>query len=267
MAISKEPVTALVDGYTTVDVAPNADVDGRSYTVLSLKNENEHAAIYVDPQTHQIRRVVTDLRPILEKRGADAVKKATYTVDYAKIVHSTEAANAEQFAWTAPDGARDITNAMQEQYGDGGDRNAAMVMEGKPAPDFTLPTLDGKTIKLSELKGNVVVLDFWATWCGPCIVSLPQLIAFANESEGKAVKVIAVNVGEPKQQVASVVEDKKWTFTVGLDTNSTVAESFHANVFPTQMVIDKEGVVRKVLIGSGPGTHQALEGTVAELLR
>ncbi|HEV7299944.1 MAG TPA: TlpA disulfide reductase family protein [Tepidisphaeraceae bacterium] len=268
MAVSKEPVTALVEGYTTVDTAPDADLEGRPFTVLSMKNDTEHASVYVDPETHQIRRVVTDLRPMLEKRGADAVKKALYTVDYKQVAGSPDDANPEQFAWTAPDGARDITNAMQEQGGMGAPGAAAQAMVGKPAPDFTLPTLDGGTVKMSELKGNVVVLDFWATWCGPCIISLPQLNAYADESNGKAVKVIALNVGEPKQQVAKVVEDKKWNaFTVALDTNSTVAESFGVNAFPTQMIVDKEGVVRKVLIGAGQENHHALEQAVTEMLR
>ena len=266
MAVYKQPSRALTNGFASVDALPDAPLDGKPFNVLSMRSETEQATVYVDPATRLVRRIETDLTPMLKQRGADDVKRALYTVDYATITAGPPA-QPQQFAWTAPDGARDITNAMQEQNPGGNPGAETEALVGKPAPDFTLPALDGGTVKLSALKGKVVVLDFWATWCGPCIISMPKLDAYAASMAGKDVAVIAMNVGEPKQHVAQLVERKGWKLPVALDERSMVAESYRIEAFPTQLVIDKDGVIQKVLIGAVPANHATMERTVERLLK
>src|SRR3954447_13836881 len=105
----------------------------------------------------------------------------------------------------------------------------AETLEGKSAPDFTLDTLDGGKVKLSDLKNNVVVLDFWATWCPPCRLSLPHLddLARNKDLEAKGVKVLGVNEGEDKDRAASFIKEKNYAFTVVLDPEGTVLKDFH----------------------------------------
>ena len=264
LAIAKQPSAALAHGYTAVAKKPDTDIDGKSFLTLELKADHEIATALFDPQTHLLRRFTSDLRPMMTQRGADDVKKAMYVVDYTTVNPTAAVANTI-FAWKPPEGARDVSKGLRE-HGSAGDAEGAVAeLVGKPAPDFTLPTLTDESVKLAELKDKVVVLDFWATWCGPCMVSLPHLNTMHEKfvaDETKAT-VIAINVGEQKDHVAKVVAEKKWTMTVGLDTDSAVLESYGVTGLPTTIVIDQAGIVRNVFIGAG--RQNEIDKAVSEL--
>ncbi len=136
---------------------------------------------------------------------------------------------------------------------------------GKPAPDFTLSDLAGKQVKLSELRGSVVLLDFWATWCGPCVMSLPALEKIHQEYSGRGLKVLALNQAEDKEKVSKFIEDKKLTMTVLLD-EGTAAKAYQVNAIPMQAMIGKDGTVKKVSIGFNPAGEDELKKLIeAEL--
>src|SRR5205823_6546408 len=139
-------------------------------------------------------------------------------VDYPTIAPDTEFSK-EQFAWTPPPGAADAA-AAQEGGG------PAAELAGKPAPSFALKDLDGKDVKLADLKGSVVVLDFWATWCGPCVMSLPGLDQINGQVKEAGVKIFAVNQAEDKDLVSGFMKGKNLTLPVLLDTDSKVSDSF-----------------------------------------
>ena len=122
----------------------------------------------------------------------------------------------------------------------------------KPAPDFTLQTLDGSDeITFSDLKGKIVVLDFWATWCPPCLKGLPLLNAFDTENSSDFVKVFAVNVGEQgsKKEVFKKVNDlwhkNKYKTTVLLGSGTNLMKNFDVSYIPTTFVIDMNGNIYK----------------------
>ena len=126
---------------------------------------------------------------------------------------------------------------------------------GKPAPQFSLPLVTGKTMKLSEEHGNVVLMDMWATWCPPCRASLPHLQSIADDKElaDKGLKVYAVNQGENKPDVQSFMKQNNLSFPCVLDKQTAVGNKYLVTGIPTTVIISRDGKVRNVWIGYGDG--------------
>ena len=123
---------------------------------------------------------------------------------------------------------------------------------GKSAPDFELTKLDGTNVKLSDLKGKKVILNFWATWCGPCQQEMPDMEAFYKEHK-ENVEILAVNYtpsekgGEEK--VSNFIKEKGITFPVLLDKNIDVTTAYKVITIPTSYFIDTKGVIQDKFIG------------------
>ncbi|HWB19017.1 MAG TPA: redoxin family protein, partial [Phycisphaerales bacterium] len=139
------------------------------------------------------------------------------------------------------------------------DLKPSLIREGDEAPDFTLKTVDGQTVMLSSLRGSVVVLDFWATWCKPCQTSLPMLKSFSTwaESSGQPVKVYAVNVWEriqdPETRVRTVTEFWKQsgnTVPMLIDVDDSVPPQYGFDRVPSTIVISPFGKISALYIGT-----------------
>ena len=121
---------------------------------------------------------------------------------------------------------------------------------GKQAPDFTLATMTGSEITLSELRGMPVVLNFWATWCGYCVAELGYFDAVAKERPGQ-ITVVAINIGQDTPKVKQFFGDYKISFTVALDKDSDVASKYAVRRYiPVTFLIDSEGVIRNIKVGA-----------------
>lgn len=116
-----------------------------------------------------------------------------------------------------------------------------------PAPDFTLKTLDGKTISLSNVKGKVVLLDFWASWCAPCRKELPHIQKLANEFRDKGLIIYGIN-DEPIDKAIEFLKKNNYSLTVLHDDN-TVAHLYQVTGFPTIVFIDKDGRLVETIVG------------------
>jgi len=136
----------------------------------------------------------------------------------------------------------------------------------RPAPQFTLTDLDGKQVSLSDYKGKTVMIDFWATWCGPCIASFPGLQQTVNKyADDKDVKFLFINswerVENKKQNAADFMKKNNYSFHVLMDEDNKVITDFKVSGIPTKFIIDKEQNIRFISIGF-EGTP---EGLVEEL--
>jgi peroxiredoxin len=114
---------------------------------------------------------------------------------------------------------------------------------GNLAPDFSADAVAGDTIRLSALRGQVVILNFWATWCGPCVIEMPVLQRTYQQRESDGVVVLAINNRETATQIAPFRERFGLTFPILLDQNGAIQNQYAVTQYPSSLILDKEGVI------------------------
>jgi len=164
-------------------------------------------------------------------------------------------ANAEKVEQFGPP---EMPQAQEEQ--------AEVELEGEPAPDFELKALDGSTVKLSSLKGKVVVLDFWASWCPPCRQEMPELEQLWQNVKDKNVIIFGVNQRESAEVAGQAADSFGVTFPIVLDSNGATGNAYGVSGIPTLVIIDGAGVVRGRHVGYRPGIGEQLEEEIEKLL-
>ncbi len=135
-----------------------------------------------------------------------------------------------------------------------GPAKAELLKEGTKAPEFTLSTLDGKPVKLSDYQGKPVVLEFWATWCGPCRRQFPRM-ARVHEKYGDQVGFLVVNTAEERATVLKFSQDVEVPGTILLDPEDRVGEMYGTRILPSLFFIDADGVI----LASVPGALRDLD--------
>ena len=135
---------------------------------------------------------------------------------------------------------------------------------GHPAPDFTLATLDGSPVTLSELRGQVLLINLWATWCPPCRAEMPAIQSVHDEFAAQGFAVLAVNVREDPATVVRYMQQNNLRFPALLDSRGQVAADYRTRVFPSSFFVDRNGIVRAVYLG--PMSRSIIAGTVSQLL-
>ena len=124
--------------------------------------------------------------------------------------------------------------------------------KGDVAPDFELTTLDGNNIRLSELKGKKVILNFWASWCGPCRDEMPHMQKYYEDfAQDENVEILAVNLtsGDRLKNVESFIDDYSLTFPIPMDTKGEIGKTYQAITIPTSYMIDTNGRIQNKIVG------------------
>lgn len=139
---------------------------------------------------------------------------------------------------------------------------------GSKAPDFTAKDLQGNSVKLSELKGKIVVLDFWASWCVPCKKSMPHLIELYNEYKDTSFTIIGVNVDTELKKLREFESDLNTDipFTLIFDKDSEIPPLYEVEGMPTTVVINKEGIIKYKEVGYTTELKDKLDKIISELI-
>lgn len=133
-------------------------------------------------------------------------------------------------------------------------------------PDFTLKTLDDQEITLSNLKGKVVLLDFWATWCAPCRESIPHLVQLYRAHQGRGFEVVGISLDKgDKEIVRRFVQSMDIPYPIVIAPENVV-RSYQVNSIPNVVFIDREGKIREKIVGFSTVIAQQMETKVGELL-
>lgn len=135
---------------------------------------------------------------------------------------------------------------------------------GKPAPDFTLGILGGDYLSLSELRGQVVMLNFWATWCEPCRDEMPAMQTVYEKYRDEGFEIVGINLQETEVTVRGFVNQLGITFPIVYDLTGEVYDAYLVRPMPTSYFLDRDGIVRFLFIG--PMTEQEIEQRVRLLL-
>lgn len=168
------------------------------------------------------------------------------------------------FAFKPPADAKKVEPKQQAEES----REDTKSLEGQPAPDFTLTDMEGNSVSLSNLKGKVVFLDFWATWCPPCRESLPHTQSLSQHEKAKSgeLVVLAINAREEADKVKQFMQEKGFSFRVLMDKDGAVLDKYKVQGIPTFVLIDREGKVAWVQVGFGSGTEKLMEEAVNKAL-
>ena len=134
------------------------------------------------------------------------------------------------------------------------------------APDFSVQLLTGETFTLSEHRGTVVVLSFWASWCGPCVINMPVMQAISEQFEGLAV-IVGMNVAEEPGRVRDFIAERGITYKIGLDESGDI----HRNLYPSAgipyiVIIDGDGEITETFLGGRENMFEVLEEAILDAM-
>jgi peroxiredoxin len=144
---------------------------------------------------------------------------------------------------------------------------ASSGMEGQPAPDFSLKSSTGENLRLSEYRGDVVMINFWATWCGPCRQEMPLLDELYTRYQRVGFNLLGVNIDDDSRRAMQMIEELGVNFPVLFDARKEVSKLYEVDAMPVTVIVDRSGNVRYIHQGYKPGYEDKYLDQVRSLLR
>lgn len=258
--LPSSPPQDTIPDPNTKDPTPEPEPRGGLYQVLLDKGSR----ISIIPETVS-RSELVGTHPLL----------GTCSLPWANITRLVLGKNISADASRGRFGKWKLTNAPDPKFVAEGtaEQNDAPVntahdrLLGKPAPDHDCSKLDGTPFRLADYRGKIVILDFWASWCGPCIKSMPRIHQISRDYIDAGVEAVFVNIEEPEDRVRALLERLDSVPTVALDTDGSFAKLFAVQAIPQTVVIDRDGTILKILVGSGDATEEDLVRLLNDLTK
>jgi thiol-disulfide isomerase/thioredoxin len=269
----KDPAALLLDPVTALKIGGTETIGGTECTCLHGEQEDmDWNAWFAKGDQPVLRRFTfSPIKGMLAHATDDEREKLKgvhldVKLDYDWKMGSTAAPGT--FAFQPPEGAQKMAQFMEPDPAEaaGAGLGSLEALKGKPAPDFTLNTLDGGKVHLADLKGKVVVLDFWATWCGPCRAALPLVNEAASSRKDKGVVFYAVNQQEDADQIRAFLKKADLNPPVALDAEGAAATLYGVQGIPQTVIIDKAGNIADIHVGYSPAIKETIGKQLDELL-
>jgi peroxiredoxin len=267
--LSDDPGASFLEGISKIEASDPIEIDGTTYDAFTLhtdpaSNPNMPSEVKIlitvqqgdTPWIHGSRISLPK-----EMTGGMDLDINIIGSDWKKVENDNAAfAYAPSTDYTKVDDVIGELMGSQQSAGD----DAAMALVGKPAPAFTLDALDGTSVSLASLKGKTVILDFFATWCGPCKQGLPVLMDIADKRASDGVVLYVVDLDEPAEKVKKFLDKNKWSLNLLLSGESKVADEYKVGGIPHTVVISADGTIQFVEVGFAGKDHA--EKTINEAI-
>jgi thiol-disulfide isomerase/thioredoxin len=260
---------------------------GQAVAVLRASfSDGPDLRIFVDRETKLVKRIelLTKSSEGLHLPGAP--EEGRLVIAWSAGAITTEPPAQDGFAFEAPPGFVRVAELESRKRAQGESKSPLEELVGKPAPEFTLTVLDGpgktREINKGDLAGKVVVIDFWATWCPPCMAELPEIQKLVDDyakRNAKDVVVIALSIDadpgahdDVRTLVEKTLSDKELKLSsgpvslVGLDPSQTVPKLFHVSGIPTLVILDAKGTIQAVQVGFEAEVRETLSQQIDKLL-
>lgn len=262
--LDPDPAVRLKEGVSAMTYLGRSQVHGATADLLEFTERGLKWQVAFDVgERPLLRHVSINLTEMMREKQGSPTAAAIVSQSFSEWKFDKPAADA--FVFVAPAGARESKNLLLELMAAGEKESSPLI--GKAAPPVKLPQLDGGTFDLAQHKGkDIVLLDFWATWCGPCVAEMPVLAKVADEYRSRGVILRAINLQEEPAKVKQFLAEQKLDVTVVLDANGKVSAPYDPSGIPLLVVIDKQGIVRKVHRGFNPMIADILKMELDNLL-